>query len=211
VRRQGEDWRAIHHRHRDTFDEATRVRLLGGDAGAGADDFPDAPGADPVLRCQARDLGTYLLDDILTKVDRMSMDNSLEVRVPLLDHKLVEFAFTLPPELRMRPTANTPIGKYLLKRAAERYFPRTFLDRPKWGFGIPIHTWLGDRLRPMVMQLLDSEAPHLASLVDPAPVRRIVRNYYAGRRELAGPVWNLLSLRLWLDGAASAASSAKAA
>src|SRR5262249_17216690 len=99
----------------------------------------------------------------------------------------------------------------LLKRAAERYFPRPFLDRPKWGFGIPLHTWLGGALRPMAMQLLDAEAPRLAPLVDPAPVRRLIRDYYAGRQELGGRLWNWPTLRLWLDAASSTAASARAA
>lgn len=206
------DWRAIHHRQRDAFDARQRERLLA-DGAVIADDepdaFPDAAGADPVLRCQARDLETYLVDDILTKVDRMSMDNSLEVRVPLLDHKLVEFAFALPLELRARRIGDAIVGKYLLKRVAEWYLPRDLVERPKWGFGIPIEAWLAGALRPLVTQLLDDEATHLAALVDPAAVRAIVRDHYSGRRPRSGQVWNLLALRLWLDSTIGSAAAAR--
>jgi asparagine synthase (glutamine-hydrolysing) len=198
----GLDWRAVHHRHRDTFDRRARARLLGTDPAAEPEDFPDGPEADPVLRCQARDLGTYLLDDILTKVDRASMDNSLEVRVPLLDHKLVEFALTLPLELRLREGNGAVTGKVLLKRAAERYFPREFLDRRKWGFGIPLARWLDGPLGGVAEERLGRGAPALAGVVDPEEVRRVWREYRGGRAERIGEVWNLLALGLWQEHAA---------
>ena len=167
--------------------------------------------ADPLSRVLYVDFKTWLANDILVKVDRMSMACSLEVRSPLLDHKIVEFAFALPLELRLRRTARDYVGKYLLKRAAERFFPRPFLDRAKWGFGIPVQTWLDGALRPVVTQLLDAEATRLAPLVDPVAVREIVRGFYAGHRERSGQVWNLLSLRLWLDAASDSTAAAKAA
>ena len=198
-----DDWKAIHHRHRDTFDPAARARLLGRGPETDIDELPDGPGADEVLRCQVHDLGAYLLDDILTKVDRASMDNSLEVRVPLLDHKLVEFALTLPLALRLRQGHGGTVGKYLLKRAAERYFPRSFLDRPKWGFGIPVARWLDGEFGDLAEEMLDSGAHAMAGLVEPEEVRRIWREYRAGRADLIGAVWNLLALRLWRDHAAA--------
>jgi asparagine synthase (glutamine-hydrolysing) len=201
--RGGDDWRAVHHRHRDSFGRAARARLLGRNPTAEEEDFPDGPGADPVLRCQARDLGTYLLDDILTKVDRASMDNSLEVRVPLLDHKLVEFAMTLPLGLRLAEQGDAVVGKALLKRAAERWFPRNFLDRRKWGFGIPLARWLDGPLGAMAEEMLGSGAPAFAGLVEPGEVRRVWRDYRSGRAERIGEVWNLIALRLWQEHAAA--------
>jgi asparagine synthase (glutamine-hydrolysing) len=193
-------WVAVHHSQRDTFTPAEREVLTGQPAMPAEDEEIRAPATvDLVTRCQIRDLRTYLLDDILVKVDRMSMDNSLEVRVPLLDHKLVEFAFSLPLEARLRHTGDKLVGKYLLKRVAERFFPRTFLDRPKWGFGIPIHGWLGGALRPLISDLLEGDATGLARLVDPEAARRVVRAYYAGEQGRAAQVWNLLALRLWRD------------
>ena len=198
---RGEHWSLAHHRQRDTFSPAERAALTGRSPEPVADEEIRLPeSADPVMRCQLRDVGSYLLDDILVKVDRMSMDNSLEVRVPLLDHKLVEFAFSLPLELRLRRSGGEVIGKYLLKKAAERFFPRRFLDRPKWGFGIPIHAWLGGALRPLVGDLLETGATELAPMVDPASVRSVVAAYYAGERERVAQVWCLLALRLWADG-----------
>ncbi len=193
-------WSTAHHRQRDAFSAAEREVLTGRPPTPVDDEEIALPASvDPVTRCQLRDVGAYLLDDILVKVDRMSMDNSLEVRVPLLDHKLVEFAFSLPLELRLRQSGDQVVGKYLLKKAAERFFPRRFLDRQKWGFGIPIHAWLGGPLRPLVGDLLETGAKDLAPLVDPGSVRGIVASYYAGEQGRVGQIWCLLALRLWAD------------
>jgi asparagine synthase (glutamine-hydrolysing) len=200
-------WLSEHHRRRDTFAEADRVRLTG----AVMPERPDQPASacDPVTWCQERDVATYLPDDILTKVDRMSMTHSLEVRVPLLDHKLVEFAFSLPLNLRLRADKGGFTGKYLLKRAGERFFPRAFLDRPKWGFGIPLQSWLEGPLEPLVQDLLVNSATFTGIYLDTKQVRRIVREFYAGRSERVGQVWALLSLELWH--AAMVAKSAQSA
>lgn len=196
----GAHWSTAHHRQRDAFSAPEREALTGRSATLVADEEIREPTTvDPVTRCQLRDVASYLLDDILVKVDRMSMDNSLEVRVPLLDHKLVEFAFTLPLELRLHRSGDRVVGKYLLKKAAERFFPRRFLDRRKSGFGIPIHAWLGGPLRPLVQDLLETGAKDLAPLVDPASVRGVVASYYAGEQGRVGQVWCLLALRLWAD------------
>jgi asparagine synthase (glutamine-hydrolysing) len=195
-------WQGIHHSQRDTFAADMRNRLMGGTAPRlEADDALTGPeGADPVSRCQYRDVGTYLLDDILTKVDRMSMDNSLEVRVPLLDHKLVEFAFGLPPDLKIgRAADGSIVTKRLLKRSAGRFYPRALVDRRKWGFGIPVHQWTNGPLKELIVDLLDHGAPRLAPHLNPAEVRKVVRDYYDGRAERIGEVWNLLGFRLWLD------------
>ncbi len=190
------DWRHEHNRRRDTFDLVDRIRLTR----AAVPEMPDRQEAaiDPVTWCQLRDLETYLPDDILTKVDRMSMAHSLEVRVPLLDHKLVEFAFSLPLKLRLRPEQSGFTAKYLLKRAAERFFPRAFLDRPKWGFGIPLQKWLSGPLKPLVLDLLGGNRVAFSGAhLDDVEVRRVVREFYDGRSERVGQVWALLSLELW--------------
>jgi asparagine synthase (glutamine-hydrolysing) len=188
-------WLSEHHRQRDTFNEADRLSLTG----RNRLERPDQPGSniDPVTWCQARDVETYLPDDILTKVDRMSMAHSLEVRVPLLDHKIVEFAFSLPLHLRLRAANGGFTGKYLLKSAAERFFPRPFLDRQKWGFGIPLQKWLEGPLRPMVRDLLDNDAALSAAGLDGRQVQRVVREFYEGQHDRVGQVWALLSFELW--------------
>jgi asparagine synthase (glutamine-hydrolysing) len=205
-------WVVEHHLRRDTFGPEERERLTGRPPTKVSDeDIAEPRDADPVTRCQLRDVGSYLLDDILVKVDRMSMDNSLEVRVPLLDHKLVEFAFSLPLEFRLRAVGSALVGKYLLKRSAERFFPRPFLDRAKWGFGIPIHSWLEGPLQPLVRDLLETGADVLGPILDPAGVRAEVRGFYDGGRGRVAQVWTLLSLRLWLDTAHAAARAARGA
>ena len=188
-------WLNEHHRRRDTFRQEERLSLTG----RSLPERPDVVGAadDPVTWCQRRDVATYLPDDILAKVDRMSMAHSLEVRVPLLDHKIVEFAFSLPLSLRLRAGRNGFTGKYLLKRVAERFFPPAFLDRPKWGFGIPLQRWLEGPLKPMVCDLLGHGTGFAGDVLDGEQVRRVVREFYNGRLERAGQVWTLLSLELW--------------
>jgi asparagine synthase (glutamine-hydrolysing) len=200
------DWRRAHHNQRDTFSAARRARLQGRPPrDAAVDELNEPHDADPVTRCQLHDLHTYLLDDILVKVDRMSMGNSLEVRVPLLDHKLIEFAFGLPTELKIGYGVDGRVEtKRLLKRSARRFYPRELVERRKWGFGIPVHQWLGGPLQPLVRDLLDDGASRLAVHLDPAEVRGVVHDYYAGRQERVGELWNLLALRLWLDGCAAA-------
>jgi asparagine synthase (glutamine-hydrolysing) len=199
------NWLNEHNRRRDTFDQIDRIRLTRAAVPEDAD-RPD-PVLDPVTWCQLRDLQTYLPDDILTKVDRMSMAHSLEVRVPLLDHKLVEFAFSLPLNLRLSSESGGFRGKYLLKRSAERFFPRTFLDRPKWGFGVPLQKWLEGPLRPLVHDLLGRRAAFADAHLDGEQVDRIVREFFDGRAERSGQVWALLSLELWH---AAATAGAKA-
>jgi asparagine synthase (glutamine-hydrolysing) len=106
------------------------------------DGFAD-PDLDPLSRLQDLDMKSYLPGDILTKVDRMSMANSLEARVPLLDHRLVEFACGLPVDLRVRDGS----GKYLLKRALRGRIPDELLTRPKQGFGVPLEAWFSGSIR----------------------------------------------------------------
>jgi asparagine synthase (glutamine-hydrolysing) len=122
----------------------------------------------------------------------------------LLDHKIVEFAFSLPLHFRLRAVNGGLTGKYLLKRAAERFFPRTFLDRPKWGFGIPLQKWLEGPLKPLVLDLLDTNSSLAGLHLDAQEVRRVAREFYSGKHDRAGQVWALLSLELW-----HAATSAK--
>jgi len=195
------EWPEEHHRQRNTFDDGMRRQLVGIAPPEDVQDDAPSMAIDPVSWCQKRDIATYLPDDILTKVDRMSMAHSLEVRVPLLDHKLIEFALRLPLALRLREERGRFTGKYLLKRAAERFFTREFLDRPKWGFGIPLQRWLNGPLQPLVRDFLGPASAEAWNYIDRDVVRRMVDGFYNGHAVTPGQIWTLLSFELWCSGA----------
>ena len=139
------------------------------------------------------DLLSYLPGDILTKVDRMSMAPSLEARVPLLDHVVVEFAVSLPSSLKVRDG----VGKWLLRRAIQGTVPDSVLTRPKQGFGVPLSRWFRRELSHRIDQLL-SPSSTIYEFYDPARVRGIVTEHRAHRRDHSGTIWRLMLLDLWL-------------
>jgi asparagine synthase (glutamine-hydrolysing) len=112
--------------------------------------YDQADTDDPLSKIQYLDFKTYLTDDILTKVDRASMAVSLEVRAPLLDHKLLEFAASIPSSLKLR----NGVGKYILKKSLEPVLPRDILYRPKQGFAIPLDTWFRRELKQMAQSII---------------------------------------------------------
>jgi len=141
---------------------------------------------------QSLDLHTYLPLDILTKVDRMSMAHSLETRVPLLDHRLVEFAATVPPELQLRGTTT----KYLLKRAMRATLPESILHRPKQGFAIPLGRWFGAGFDELLRDVLLSDTVRRRGIFDVDALEHRLRH----RRRDGGlglDIWTLLSFELW--------------
>ncbi|MBN1805930.1 MAG: asparagine synthase (glutamine-hydrolyzing) [Sedimentisphaerales bacterium] len=139
------------------------------------------------------DLKLYLPDDILTKVDRASMAVSLEVRVPLLDYRLVEFAFGLPPRLRLR--GNT--GKYLLKRLLERYLPAKHIYRSKHGFGVPLSKWFRNELREPLHDMLNTNMIRNIGLFNPKTVQRIIDMHMTGKWNYASKIWQVLVAQIW--------------
>lgn len=147
----------------------------------------------PVARLQLADTGTYLPDDILTKVDRASMAHSLEVRVPLLDHRVIEFAWRLPRE--------TLIGhgrtKRPLRRVLERHVPADLFERPKSGFAIPIGDWMRGPWRDWAEDLLSVSALEASGLLEPAPIRAAWADHLSGRRNLQNQLWAVLMFQLW--------------
>jgi len=145
-----------------------------------------------VERMQYLDSVTYLPDDILTKVDRASMAVSLEARVPLLDHRVAEFAFMLPQNLR-RQGSN---GKIVLKNVLERYVPRSLFERPKMGFGIPIGQWLRGPLRDWAETLLAERALEDSGLTA-APIRRVWGEHLSGRQSFDTHLWTILMYQAW--------------
>ena len=197
------DHDAKHYAQRETFADEELMQLMGNS------ELPPRPrlevsgveGTDPVTRLQARDFKTYLVDDILTKVDRMSMANSLEVRVPLLDHRIVELAFSLPldTKIRSQPITGRTTSKYLLKKSASRFFPESFLERPKQGFGIPVADWCLGPLLPLMQGNLLSRRSPIFDWIDREHVAGLIAGLERGDRSLAGKAWFLLMFSIWFD------------
>lgn len=148
---------------------------------------------DPVERMQYRDTLGYLPDDILAKVDRASMAASLEVRVPLLDHRVVALAWSLPRRLKIRDGT----GKWVLRRVLARHLPTDLVERPKMGFAAPVGDWLRGPLRDWAQDLLTPAALERYGLVAPAPVQTALKEHVDGGRSRAYPLWCVLMLQSW--------------
>ena len=142
----------------------------------------------PVSRVQYLDLKTYLAGDILTKVDRASMAHSLEVRVPILDHELVEWAAGLAPELKLKGRE----GKHVLKKALEPHLPSDVLYRPKMGFAVPLTDWFRGPLRERVKAMTTSPLLLDTGIFDERFLARIVTEHQSGVRDFSAPIWSLL-------------------
>ncbi|MGH7398751.1 MAG: asparagine synthase-related protein, partial [Candidatus Rokuibacteriota bacterium] len=155
--------------------------------------FDRVRGLDPLSQLLYVDLKTWLPNDILVKVDRMSMASSLEVRAPLLDHKVIEFAARVPVDLKYRGWTS----KYLLKRHLEGRVPREVIHRRKQGFDIPLAGWLRRELRPMAEDLLFSPRALGRGYLRPEALRRVWQGHQQGTRDASREVWTCMVLELW--------------
>jgi len=145
-------------------------------------------------RMMLLDCRAYLPGDILTKVDRAAMAVSLETRVPLLDRRVVEFAWRLPLHLKQKEGQ----GKWILRQLLYRYVPEKLVDRPKMGFGVPIGKWMRGPLRGWVESLLSIEALNRSGLINPSVVRKKWNEHLGGGRNWQYHLWNVLMFQSWL-------------
>jgi asparagine synthase (glutamine-hydrolysing) len=156
--------------------------------------FEQAPAKDPVSQMLYVDTKTYMVGDILTKVDRMSMATSLEVRVPILDHEFVEWATGLPLDWKIRGGKQ----KYILRKLAERVgVPREVLYRPKQGFALPLVHWLKYELKELIMSVLLDPRTLQRGYFEARGVRQLLDEHFRGRRSHSGQIWRLLIFELW--------------
>jgi asparagine synthase (glutamine-hydrolysing) len=150
---------------------------------------------DPLQWMMYTDQAGHMIDDILVKVDRASMGVSLEVRNPLLDHRVVELAWQLPLDLKV----NGGQRKWLLRRVLERYVPAELTERPKMGFGVPLGAWLRGPLRDWAEALLDERRLRESGFLEPAAVRRAWKQHLAGWWDRRFLLWNILTFQAWMD------------
>jgi len=141
------------------------------------------------------DIKTYLSEDILLKVDRMSMANSLEVRVPILDHKLVELAASFPPSLRMKGFST----KFIFKKTMEKILPKEIIYRPKQGFSIPVKNWFRKDLKKMLLEVLSEEQIKKNRLFNYSYIERLIQEHLEGKENHSHCLWALMIFNLWQE------------
>ena len=148
--------------------------------------------ADPLSRIQYVDIKTYLVDDILTKVDRASMANSLEVRCPILDHKLMELIAQIPSGMKLR----NGVGKYIFKKTLERVLPSEVLTRKKKGFAVPVEQWFRGELKEFAHEAIVERQD---DALNPVFLKNCWNQHQRGQRDWSALLWCVLMFRAWQD------------
>jgi asparagine synthase (glutamine-hydrolysing) len=146
------------------------------------------------LKMMLSDTLSYLPDDVLVKVDRASMAVGLEMRAPLLDHRVFEFAWRLPLSMKIRGST----GKWLLRQLLYRYVPRALVERPKMGFAVPLGSWLRGELRSWAEELLAPQGLQRDGFFNAGAVQSLWRQHLAGRRHAQTALWRVLMFQQWL-------------
>ena len=157
--------------------------------------FDESDPASLLDRMMLADQTTYLPDDLLAKIDRASMALSLEVRAPLLDHRVVEFSWRVPHRLKLRGTT----GKWILRQVLYRRVPRQIVERPKMGFSVPIDRWLRGPLRTWAASLLAEDEIRRGGLLDPGPIVGAWRDLQEGRRQTGAALWAVIMFQAWRE------------
>jgi asparagine synthase (glutamine-hydrolysing) len=155
--------------------------------------WPDVD--DYQLWMMAMSAQTYMIDDILVKVDRAAMANSLEVRVPMLDHRVVELAWRMPLHLKI----NHGAGKWLLRQVLHRHVPPELVERPKMGFSVPLAQWLRGPLRDWAEELLDPARLEYENYFRVAPIRQAWAQHLNGERDFSSKLWCVLMFQAWRE------------
>jgi asparagine synthase (glutamine-hydrolysing) len=174
----------------------------------GAENAPSIPLTDPSW--WAKDLSltermiyldtlSYLPNDLMVKADRAGMAASLEIRAPLLDRRVIEYAWRLPLRMKVRMEGKAPTGKWLLRQVLARHMPAGLYDRPKQGFSVPVEQWLRGPLKDWAEGLLDEKRLREDGLLDPGAVRAMWAAYLSGQYQHANRLWTVLMFRAWQE------------
>jgi asparagine synthase (glutamine-hydrolysing) len=157
--------------------------------------YPNLNELSDIERMMVLDILTYLPDDILAKVDRAAMRNSLETRVPMLDQSIVEFAWQLPMDYKLRDG----VSKWPLREVLYRHVPKEMIERPKMGFSVPIADWLREPLRDWAEALLDEKRLSEEGFFKVDAIRQVWREHLGGQFDRSAQLWNVLMFQAWFE------------